>query len=40
MVRNDDGTWGLHRLREGGWELAHTTDELPVRPVDVVIGHH
>ncbi|HVK27752.1 MAG TPA: arylamine N-acetyltransferase [Nocardioides sp.] len=40
MVRNDDGTWGLHRLREGGWELTHTTDELPVRPVDVVIGHH
>lgn len=39
-VRNDDGTWGLHRLREGGWELTHTTDELPVRPVDVVIGHH
>lgn len=40
MVRNDDGSWGLHRLREGGWELTHTTDELAVRPVDVVIGHH
>lgn len=40
MVRGADGTWGLHRLREAGWELTHTTDELPVRPVDVVIGHH
>ncbi len=32
--------WGLHRLREGGWELTHTTDELPVLPIDVAIGHH
>lgn len=32
--------WELHRLREGGWELMHTTDELPVRPVDFVTGHH
>jgi N-hydroxyarylamine O-acetyltransferase len=32
--------WELHRLREGGWELMHTTDELPVHPVDVVMGHH
>ena len=32
--------WELHRLRDGGWELMHTTDELPVRPVDVVMGHH
>ncbi len=32
--------WEMHRLREHGWELMHTTDELPVRPVDVVMGHH
>lgn len=37
---NPDGGWGLHRLREGGWELTHTVDELPVLPVDVVMGHH
>lgn len=39
VVRSDAG-WGLERLREGGWELTHTTDELPVLPVDVAIGHH
>lgn len=33
-------SWELHRLRDAGWELMHTTDELPVRPVDVVMGHH
>ncbi|UMG94830.1 arylamine N-acetyltransferase [Nocardioides sp. TF02-7] len=38
--RNDTGGWELHRHREAGWELTHTTDELPVLPVDVVIGHH
>jgi N-hydroxyarylamine O-acetyltransferase len=32
--------WELHRLRESGWELMHTTDELPVQPVDVLMGHH
>jgi N-hydroxyarylamine O-acetyltransferase len=32
--------WELHRLREKGWELMHTTDELPVQPVDVTMGHH
>lgn len=32
--------WELHRRGSGGWELAHTHDELPVRPVDVVHGHH
>jgi N-hydroxyarylamine O-acetyltransferase len=32
--------WELHRLREQGWELMHTTDELPVQPVDVTMGHH
>jgi len=38
--RTAEGDWALDRLREGGWEVAHTTDELAVRPVDVVIGHH
>lgn len=32
--------WELHRWRDSGWELMHTTDELPVHPVDVVMGHH
>lgn len=32
--------WELYRLREKGWELMHATDELPVRPVDVTMGHH
>jgi len=38
--RTAEGDWALDRLREGGWEVAHTTDELAVRPADVVIGHH
>ncbi len=38
--RTDAGTWVLDRHRDGGWEVAHTTDELEVRPVDVVMGHH
>lgn len=38
--RTDAGDWALHRRREEGWEVAHTTDELEVKPVDVVIGHH
>jgi N-hydroxyarylamine O-acetyltransferase len=38
--RNADGAWELLRHRSEGWELTHTTDELPVRPVDVVMGHH
>src|SRR3954453_22359587 len=25
-----DAGWVLSRLREGGWEVCHTTDELPV----------
>ena len=32
--------WELHRRGQDGWELAHTHDELPVRPVDLVHGHH
>jgi N-hydroxyarylamine O-acetyltransferase len=40
-VREGAGrAWELHRRGEDGWELAHTHDELPVRPVDVVHGHH
>lgn len=39
VAGTDDG-WVLSRLRESGWEVAHTTDELPVKPVDVVMGHH
>lgn len=38
--RTDDGAWVLDRWREGGWEVAHTTDELAVHPADIVIGHH
>lgn len=33
-------TWEMWRLREAGWEIMHTTDEVPVRPVDVRMGHH
>lgn len=32
-------TWEMHRLREAGWELMHTTDELPVHAADVAMGH-
>ena len=39
-VRETSGGWVLERWREGGWEVAHTTDELEVKPVDVLIGHH
>jgi N-hydroxyarylamine O-acetyltransferase len=38
--RKQSGDWALYRLRDEGWELAHTTDELHVLPVDVVMGHH
>ncbi len=40
LVRTPAGDWALHRWREAGWEIMHTTDELEVKPVDVVIGHH
>lgn len=32
--------WALQRWRAGDWELMHTHDELPVRPVDIRSGHH
>jgi N-hydroxyarylamine O-acetyltransferase len=38
--RTEAGHWALHRLREQGWEVAHTTDELEVVPADVLVGHH
>ena len=38
--RTGDGAWALDRHRDEGWEVAHTTDELEVKPVDVVMGHH
>jgi N-hydroxyarylamine O-acetyltransferase len=40
LRRTDRGAWALYRMREEGWEIAHTTDELEVMPVDVVMGHH
>ena len=40
LRRTDEGDWALYRLREDGWEITHTTDEMEVRPVDVAIGHH
>lgn len=40
LRRTGAGDWSLHRLREGGWEIAHTTDGLAVQPVDVIMGHH
>lgn len=33
-------SWELWRERASGWELMHTTDELPVRRSDVALGHH
>jgi N-hydroxyarylamine O-acetyltransferase len=38
--RDEEGGWQLQRFREAGWETGHTVDELPVLPVDVVMGHH
>jgi N-hydroxyarylamine O-acetyltransferase len=39
-VRRTPAGWALDRYRDGAWEVTHTTDELEVLPVDVVIGHH
>jgi len=38
-----DGTveaWEVLQHTADGWELMHTIDTLPVRPVDVAMGHH
>jgi arylamine N-acetyltransferase len=40
LRRTDAGGWALYRMREEGWEIAHTVDELEVKPLDVVMGHH
>ncbi|GAB3745523.1 arylamine N-acetyltransferase [Microlunatus parietis] len=32
--------WQLWRKRAGDWEFMHSIDELPVRRVDVEMGHH
>jgi N-hydroxyarylamine O-acetyltransferase len=32
--------WALERWREEHWEPMHTHDELPVQPLDYVMGHH
>lgn len=44
ITRLDDGgypAWAMSRRRYNGeWEVQHTTDELPVRPVDAAMGHH
>jgi arylamine N-acetyltransferase len=40
LQRTEADAWALHRLRDGGWEVAHTVDELEVEPLDVVMGHH
>jgi N-hydroxyarylamine O-acetyltransferase len=33
-------SWAMERWRDEHWELMHSHDELPVRPVDLVTGHH
>ena len=40
LRRTEGSAWALYRMREEGWEVAHITDELEVRPVDVIMGHH
>jgi arylamine N-acetyltransferase len=40
LRRTEAGGWALSRIRGGEWEVAHTTDELEVQPVDVAMGHH
>jgi arylamine N-acetyltransferase len=40
LRRTDAGDWALYRMREEGWVIAHTIDELEVQPLDVVMGHH
>ena len=32
--------WALERWRDERWEAMHTHDELPVQPLDYVVGHH
>jgi N-hydroxyarylamine O-acetyltransferase len=32
--------WALERWRDEHWEAMHVHDELPVQPLDYVVGHH
>jgi N-hydroxyarylamine O-acetyltransferase len=40
VAEGGGSAWELHRRGQQGWEFAHVHDELPVRPVDLVHGHH
>ncbi|MET7298540.1 arylamine N-acetyltransferase [Embleya sp. NPDC005575] len=39
-IDHSDGGWEMRRLRDDGWLMMHSTDELAVLPVDVEIGHY
>lgn len=38
--RTREPSWAIERATSEGWQLMHVFDELPVRPVDVAMGHH
>lgn len=38
--RTREPSWAIERATADGWQLMHLFDELPVRPVDVAMGHH
>ncbi|GHD33875.1 arylamine N-acetyltransferase family protein [Nocardiopsis kunsanensis] len=40
VVEETAVSWELQRWTRGAWERQHTTDELPVRPVDVDMANH
>jgi arylamine N-acetyltransferase len=44
LVRVDSAdtgpAWQLQRRRDSAWQVMHTTDVLPVQPVDLRMGHH
>jgi len=40
VVEGSTVSWELQRWTRGAWERQHTTDELPVRPVDVDMANH
>ncbi|WP_017609963.1 arylamine N-acetyltransferase family protein [Nocardiopsis xinjiangensis] len=40
VVEEETVFWELQRWTRGAWERQHTTDELPVRPVDVAMANH
>jgi N-hydroxyarylamine O-acetyltransferase len=39
-VRATPEGWALDRHHDGAWEVGHTTEDIEVLPVDVVMGHH